>query len=28
MWAWFLAAGVGAVLVVVALFIWHRVHPW
>lgn len=28
MWGWFLAVGVGAVLVAVALFIWHRVHPW
>jgi hypothetical protein len=28
MWGWFLAVGVGAVFVAVALFIWHRVHPW
>ncbi|MCX6538973.1 MAG: hypothetical protein NT151_08575 [Acidobacteria bacterium] len=28
MWGWFLAVGVGAVLVAVSLFIWHRVHPW
>jgi hypothetical protein len=28
MWGWFLAVGVGAVLVAFALFIWHRVHPW
>jgi hypothetical protein len=28
MWGWFLAVGIGAVLVAVALFVWHRVHPW
>ena len=28
MWGWFLAVGVGAVFVAVALFLWHRYHPW
>jgi hypothetical protein len=28
MWGWFLAVGAGAVLVAIALFVWHRVHPW
>jgi len=28
MWGWFLAVGVGAVFVAVALFLWHRHHPW
>jgi hypothetical protein len=28
MWGWFLAVGVGAVFVAIALFVWHRYHPW
>jgi hypothetical protein len=28
LWGWFLAVGIGAVIVAFALFIWHRVHPW
>jgi hypothetical protein len=26
-WGWFLAVAVGAVLVAVTLFLWHRFHP-
>lgn len=27
-WGWFLAVAVGALLVALALFLWHRFHPW
>jgi hypothetical protein len=27
-WGWFLAVAVGAALVAVTLFLWHRFHPW
>jgi hypothetical protein len=27
-WGWFLAVTVGAVLVALALFLWHRFRPW
>jgi len=27
-WGWALAVAVGALLVAVVLFLWHRFHPW
>jgi hypothetical protein len=27
-WGWFLAVAIGAALVAVTLFLWHRFHPW
>jgi len=27
-WGWALAVAIGAVLVAIALFLWHRFHPW
>jgi hypothetical protein len=28
LWGWFLAVAIGGVIVSVALFLWHRYHPW
>ena len=28
LWGPFLAVGIGAALVAVVLFLWHRYHPW
>jgi hypothetical protein len=27
-WGWALAVAIGAALVAVSLFHWHRFHPW
>ncbi len=27
-WGWALAVAIGAALVAVSLFLWHRFHPW
>jgi hypothetical protein len=27
-WGWALAVAIGATLVAVSLFLWHRFHPW
>ena len=27
-WGWVLAVAIGATLVAVSLFLWHRFHPW
>jgi hypothetical protein len=28
LWGWFLAVAIGAGVCAVALFLWHRYHPW